>query len=155
MWKNLNYIDLNKRDKLSGTFTDLTHCMQRSWFVFFVLCCKFFTFLLIVCAGFHRLFNLKRYWIVGGAYSNGGRWCHCPGILPGDYALWIAEQQRQQQQQCVQRRMLHLWLINVPAIWDDDDDDNVDDHDDEEDDDDDEHDDVDHYEQLFGGANGR
>lgn len=51
--------------------------------------------------------------------------------------------------------MLHLWLINVPAIWDDDDDDNVDDHDDEEDDDDDEHDDVDHYEQLFGGANGR
>lgn len=73
----------------------------------------------------------------------------------GDYALWIAEQQRQQQQQCVQRRMLHLWLINVPAIWDDDDDDNVDDHDDEEDDDDDEHDDVDDYEQLFGGANGR
>lgn len=51
--------------------------------------------------------------------------------------------------------MLHLWLINVPAIWDDDDDDNVDDHDDEEDDDDDEHDDVGHYEQLFGGANGR
>lgn len=51
--------------------------------------------------------------------------------------------------------MLHLWLINVPAIWDDDDDDNVDDHDDEEEDDDDEHDDVDHYEQLFGGANGR
>lgn len=60
-----------------------------------------------------------------------------------------------QQQQCVQRRMLHLWLINVPAIRDDDDDDNVDDHDDEEEDDDDEHDDVDDYEQLVGGANGR
>lgn len=51
--------------------------------------------------------------------------------------------------------MLHLWLINVPAIWDDDDDDNVHDHDDEEEEADDDDDDVDHYEQLVGGANGR
>lgn len=73
----------------------------------------------------------------------------------GDYALRIVEHQ-QQQQQSVQRRMLHLWLINVPAIWDDDDDDNVDDHDDEEEEeDDDEVDDFDHYEELVGGVNGR
>lgn len=55
---------------------------------------------------------------------------------------------------CVQRRMLHLWLINVPAIWDDDDDDDNDD-DQEEYDDDDVEQDVDHNEQLVGYQNGR
>lgn len=93
---------------------------------------------MIVCAGFHRLFDLRIYWIVGVASWGGeGRI-----ICPADDCRAV----------CVQRRMLHLWLINVPAIWDDDDDDdNVVDDDQEEDDDDDEvKEDVDHYEQLVG-----
>lgn len=42
-------------------------------------CSKFFTFLLlIVCAGFHRLFDLKIYWIVGVAVLASGVRIICP-----------------------------------------------------------------------------
>lgn len=148
MWKNLNYIDLNKSyvyvryiywpDQL---YAEKLICFPPS----LLLVLDFSSDCLCWLSSAFRLekiLDCRRGLVKGGGGAVGLAYCL------GDYALRIVEQQ---QQQSVQRRMLHLWLINVPAIWDDDDDDNVDDHDDEEeDDDDDEDDDVGHYEQLVG-----